>query len=352
MDGTGALHAVFGVDRDGDRRADALEYARLDGGTWSAPQEVVSTLDLADPAQVAVDGDGAVHVLWYGHSGGTAPRTAPTDLLQRVLRGGRWSAPRVLYHEPRPSGMHVRWLTAATDARGGVQVLFAPEGRGFGHLTLRGEAASAPKYLDHDGNMMAFSAPVPGAPLEVAYIGERVSRERPRADNDVFVRSLSPGGDWSESREAYHGPERFSHYPQLVVDGRGVRHLFWLEDTDGSVQPEAVYASTSRDGATWSAPMDVTPAAVRGGVPLRVLAVADASGRIHLLVRYATAERRVQLAYLAVDAGRAVDERTLARASEIGGGEAQLAYDRPHGRVLALWRGADGLYRWSALRAR
>lgn len=352
MDGAGVLHAVFGVDRDGDRRADALEYARLDGGAWSPPQEVVATLDLADPAAVAVDGDGDVHVLWYGHSGGLSTRTTPTDVMQRVLRGGRWSPPRVLYHETARSGMHVRWLAAATDARGDVQLLFAPEGRGLGNITLRSERVGAPTFLDHDGNMMAFSASVPGAPLEVAYIGEQVSREHPRADNDVFVRSLSPGAGWSEARGAYQNPGRFSHYPQVVVDSRGVRHLFWLEDTDGSVQPEAVYASTSREGATWSPPVDVTPAEVRGGVPMRLSAVADASDRIHLLVHYATAERRMQLAYLRIDGGKPVVERTLAAAGQVGPGEAQLAYDRQHGRVLAVWRGADGVYRWSELPAR
>ena len=170
---------------------------------------------------------------------------------------------------------------------------------------------------------------------------------------DVFVRSLSPRGEWSEAREAYYGPERFSHYPQLVFDGRGVRHLIWLEDTNGSVQPEAVYAATSRDGVSWSRPANVTPASVRGGVPLRVFAVADAADRIHLLVRYAAAgDRRVELAYLALDGDRPVAEQMLARGGEIGPGEAQLAYDRRHGRVVAAWRGTDGVYRWSALPAR
>jgi len=345
VDGRGMVHAVFGVDADGDGRPDALQYARLEGGAWSAPQPVATTLSLADAAQVAVDGDGAVHVVWLAHAG-AAPRTSPTEVMHRVLRGGGWSAPRVLYHEANRWGMHVRWLAAATDARGEVRVLFAPEGRGFGHLRLRGGTASEPAFLDHDGNMMAFSASAPGAPLEMAYIGERVSRERPRAANDVFVRPLSARGAWGASTEAYYGPDRFSHYPQLVIDRRGVRHLFWLEDVDGSVNPEAVYASTSADGVTWSRPVDVTPVQVRGGVPLRLFAAIDGTDRIHLLVRYATAgPPRVQLAYFSVAGGRVEAERTLARAGEIGPGEAQLAYDRAHHRLIALWRGGDGVYR-------
>jgi hypothetical protein len=352
VDSAGTLHALFALDRDRDGRADALEYARLDDTTWSAPQSVVETLGLTDPARIAVDGDGDVHVLWYAHSGTAAARDVPTEVVQRVMHGGRWSSPRVLYREPSGSGMNVRWLAAATDASGDVQVLYAPQGRGFGSLSLRGERAGTPRYLDHDGNMMAFSASAAGAPLEVAYIGERVSRERPRAVNDVFVRAMDTNGRWAPSREAYYGPDRYSHYPQLVVDARGVRHLFWLEDTDGSVNPEAVYASQSADGVHWSAPADVTPPSARGGVPLRISAVPDGAGRIHLLLRYATpGVPRTQLTAFTVTAGRASPEHVIARAGEIGPGDAQLAYDARRRRTVALWRAPDGIYRWSTLPA-
>ncbi|HET6230887.1 MAG TPA: hypothetical protein VFE05_12515 [Longimicrobiaceae bacterium] len=350
VDPAGTLHALFALDRDRDGRADALEYARLDDTTWSAPQPVVETLGLTDPARIAVDGDGDVHVLWYAHSGTAAARDVPTELVQRVMHGGRWSSPRVLYREPSGSGMNVRWLAAATDARGDVQVLYAPQGRGFGSLSLCGERAGTPRYLDHDGNMMAFSASAAGAPLEVAYIGERVSRERPRAVNDVFVRAMDTNGRWAPSREAYYGPGRYSHYPQLVVDARGVRHLFWLEDTDGSVNPEAVYASQSADGVHWSPPADVTPPSARGGVPLRISAVPDGAGRIHLLLRYATpGVPRTQLTAFTVIDGRASPEHVIARAGEIGPGDAQLAYDARRRHVVALWRAPDGIYRWSTL---
>ena len=40
----------------------------------------------------------------------------------------------------------------------------------------------------------------PGAPVEVAYISQRVSPERPRAASDVFVRELSADGGWGPAR--------------------------------------------------------------------------------------------------------------------------------------------------------
>jgi hypothetical protein len=348
VDAGGVLHAVFAVDADGDGRADALEYAQMKDGAWSAPEPVVSTMSLADAAQLAVDGDGAVHVLWCGHTGSQAARDVPTELVQRVRIDGRWTAPRVLYREPSRWGMGARWLAAATDSAGDVQVLYAPQGRGFGHLSLRGEHVGPADYLDHDGNMMTFSTSAAGAPLVVAYIGEMVSRERPRAVNDVFVRSLR-GGRWSAKTEAYYGPGRWSHYPQLVIDGRGVQHLFWLEDTNGTVPPEALFHATSPDGVRWSPPRDLTPQALRGGVLFRVAAVPGEGGRIHLLLRHARADgTNAGLYAIDLRGGEPGPARTLAGPGALGPGEAQLVRDPSRHRVIAVWRGHDGIYRSSS----
>jgi len=349
MDARGVLHAVFAVDGDGDHRPDALEYARLEGDAWSAPRAVTPGMSLADAARVAVDGDGAVHVLWYGHTGTLSARDVPTDLLERVLKDGRWSAPRVLYHEPSRWGMGVRWLAAATDAKGEVQVLYAPQGRGFGHLSLRGRRVSGADYLDHDGNMMAWSTGPARAPLEFAYIGEAVSTQRRAAVNDVFVRAPRRGGGWGPRTEAYYGPARYSHYPQLVMDGRGVRHLFWLEDTDGSVQPEALFHSTSADGERWSAPRDLTPPPLRGGVLFRVAAAPGWDGRIHLLLRHSQPDgSRMGLYSITLRDGGATEVEPLAAPGDLGEGEAHLVRDPVRHRVTAVWRGGDGLYHWAS----
>jgi hypothetical protein len=139
---------------------------------------------------------------------------------------------------------------------------------------------------------------------------------------------------------------RYSHYPQLVVDGAGVRHLFWLEDTDGDVFPEAVYHAWSADGLAWSAADDVTPAALRGGVFYRMAAVPGAGGRIHLALRHTRGEGHGDGLYAFSLAGGAASPLvTLAAPGTLGAGDAQLVADPRHGRVLALWRGADGVFR-------
>ena len=344
VDEGGVLHAVFATDRDRDGWADAIDHARMEGGAWSRPERLAASLSLAEAPQVAVDGGGAVQVIWYERAGNGTPREVATEVVRRFLNGGRWSAPDVLYREPHRAGIPGLWLAAARGPGGGVEVLFGAQGKGFGHVTLRGARKSAPAFLDHDGKMPAFAAASAGA-LEVAYVGEAVSPERPTAENDVFVRSLR-GGRWGPRTEAHSLPRRYAHFPQLVVDGRGTRHLFWLEDTNGSVAPEAVFHATSADGARWSAPRDVTPAGLRGGVPMRLGAVAGTDGRIHLAVRHAApGGAGVGLYAFTVRDGVASPAVALAAPGELGPGDTQLVEDARGRRAVALWRGRDGVYR-------
>ncbi|HEX6913383.1 MAG TPA: hypothetical protein VF142_23460 [Longimicrobium sp.] len=345
----GTLHGVFATDQDGDGWSDALAYARLDSAGWSAPEGLAGGAGLAEAPQVALEGDGTVHVLWYGHAGSASLPHVPTELVHRARRGGRWSAPVVLYREPLEAGIPDLSLSAATGPDGAVEVLFQAQGRGIGHLSLRGGRASAPAFLEHDGRMTAFAATAAGRPLELAYIGEAVSTLRPSAENDVFVRPLRSASAFARV-EVHAVPRRHSHHPQLVVDGRGMRHLFWLEDTDGQVFPEALYHATSRDGRAWSAAEDVTPPELRGGVILRAAAVPGARGRIHLAVRHARSMGEPEGFYaFSMGDGAARPLVALAGPGGFGGGDTQLLHDAPHGRVIALWRGADGVYR-SAVR--
>jgi hypothetical protein len=347
MDRAGTLHAVFAVDADGDGWADAVHYARLDSAGWSAPEPLAAGGSLAEAPQVAVEGDGTVHVLWYAHAGTASPPHVPTQLVHRALAAGRWSAPAVLYREPLDAGIPDLSLSAATGPDGAVEVLFQAQGQGIGHLTLHRGRASAPEFMDHDGRMTAFTSAAAGAPLELAYVGEAVSALRPEAENDVFVRPLRARDAFARV-EVHAVPRRYSHYPQLVVDGRGVRHLFWLEDTDGQVFPEALFHATSRDGRGWSAAEDVTPPALRGGVLYRVAAVPGDDGRIHLAVRHTAGQGQPEGLYtFSLRDGAPSPLVTLAAPGRTSGGDAQLVRGARGGRVIALWRGADGVYRWA-----
>jgi hypothetical protein len=344
-DPVGTVHAVFAADEDRDGWADAVHYARLDSAGWSAPHPLAGGGPLAESPQVAVEGDGTVHVVWYEHTGTASPSDVPTQLMHRALRAGRWTAAAVLYREPLPAGIPDLALSAATGPDGAVEVLFQAQGKGIGHLTLHRGRASAPRFLDHDGRMTTFAAAPAGRPLELAYVGEAVSHLRPSAENDVFVRPLRTRRAFARV-EVHSADRRYSHFPQMVIDGGGVRHLFWLEDVDGNVYPEALFHATSRDGQDWTTARDVTPAALRGGILYRGGVVMDAAGRIHVAVRHTRGPGHPDGLYaFSFDDGRPSPVVTLAAPRELGPGDAQLVHD-PHGRrVIALWRGTDGIYR-------
>jgi hypothetical protein len=347
-DGRGTLHAVFSLDRDGDGWGDALAYARLDSAGWSAPAPLAEGGVLAEAPQVAVEGDGTVHVLWFEHSGLASRPEVPTELVHRALRAGRWSAPVVLYREPHPAGMEDRALAAGTGPDGAVEVLFQPAGRGIGRVTLRGGRAGTPEFLDHDGRMITLASTAHGLPLETAYIGEWTSVLRPQAENDVFVRRLPADGGAPAPVEVHSVPGRHSYYPQLLVDGKGVRHLFWLEDTAGELYPEALFYATSRDGQAWSAARDLTPPGLRGGVLYRVSVVMGADGRIHVGVRHVRGQGQPEGFYsFSLADGVASPLVALAPPGALGPGDARLVADAD--RVIALWRGADGVYRSATL---
>ncbi|HSU17164.1 hypothetical protein [Longimicrobium sp.] len=346
VDGAGTLHAVFAADTDHDGWADLLQYARLDSAGWSAPVPLAGGGPLAEAPQLAIGGDGTLHLLWYAHTGTASPPGIPTELMHRALDGGRWSEPRVLYREPLPAGIPDLSLSAATGPDGAVEVLFQAQGRGIGHLTLRGRSASAPEFLDHDGRMTAFASAPAGRPLQLAYIGEAVSPLRPSAENDVFVRPLRSRLAWPDV-EVHSVARRYSHFPQMVEDGDGGWHLFWLEDTDGDVFPEALFHAVSRDGRNWGDAEDVTPAALRGGVFYRAAVVRGAGGRIHVVLRHTRDPGKGDGLYAFTMEGDAPSPlATLAAPGQLGGGDAQLVPDARHGRVIALWRGTDGTVRW------
>ena len=346
--GDGVVHAVFAADQDGDGWGDALRYARLQDGRWSAPERVKEGAGLAEDARLAVDGDGVVHVLWLANLGGAAAQW-PTAVMERRRTATGWAPARVLFREPGTHGMPARSLAAATGPGGVVEVLFPADGRGVGRVRLRGAAASSVAYIPRDGRSLALSAGAPGAPLVATFIAEAVSPRHPRAESDVFAATLR-GGGWGGAAQVHAADRRYSHYPQAVAGAHGARHLVWLEDTDGSVFPEAVFYARSLDGEQWTAARDVTPAALRGGVPLRAAAVLDDRGTVHVVLRATRAGGgRPGLYHFALRGGVPGPLTTLAAPGELGPGSTQAVYDPLRRTVVALWRGVDGVYRTARL---
>ena len=92
--------------------------------------------------------------------------------------------------------------------------------------------------------------------------------------------------------------------------------------------------------------MDVTPAALRGGVLYRGGVVMDAAGRIHVALRHTRGQMDPEGLYaFTFDAAGPSPVVALAAPGQLGPGDVQLVHDPHQQQVIALWRGADGVYR-------
>lgn len=334
--GSGGAHALLTTGPFGEA-ATALYHARLDGGA-------VTRLS-AGPvwfARLAVDGAGNPHALWYEAQG--AERRASV-LLHRAWDGRGWGPARVVRREAGGRGVPIPSLSAAFGCDGALHVAYTT-GTALEHRTWTAAGGwGEPFALAPMGGTPALSrAPCPGA-LHVAWMGTGDAPGPGARVNTLFVRTLRDGR-WESTSRLFGQPGRYSHLPLLMADGAGVLHAVWLQDTDGTPMPEALYHATSRDGAAWSPARDVTPPGVAGALLWGVRGMVDGAGRPRLAIRFSRPERPDfgELRTTRWEGGAWSPPAPLAVGEPLGEGDLLLAPWGAAGAVVA-WRNADGGYR-------
>lgn len=329
----GELHAVFLSDSDDDGRGDRVLYARFDGARWTEPVPLDESRTRSEEARIVVDGDGRVHVLWLEGRHASEPRLL-TDVAHRVFHRGRWSRAETLYHEPSRFGIPHAYLDATTDERGAVHLLHARTDRGFAHRVLDGRRWQSASDDEPGGGYVSWNA---AKTLDYVYVAAQTAAGELRANSDVWYRA--PG---VAPARVYRG-EGYSYEPRLLTDARGVRHVVWREGAR-ALRSERVLHATSIDGAAWSAPREI--AAGLAGAPHALRLAADASGAPHLTFAANTAggPRHFHLR-LDDDAGEAAP---LFPGLPSPAGGLETATDAS-GRLHALWKTGDGIYRHAVL---
>ena len=116
MDASGAIHAVWEDDTPGN---DDIYYAQgRNNGTWSSPQNISNTPGRSGSPQLAVDESGTIHVVWWDFTPGT-----PDIYYARGTSDGTWSTPRNISSTPL-------WSMSpqlAVEGNGAVHVVWAGE---------------------------------------------------------------------------------------------------------------------------------------------------------------------------------------------------------------------------------
>jgi hypothetical protein len=98
---------------------------------------------------------------------------------------------------------------------------------------------------------------------------------------------------WSQPVSVYRDTTQAAYYPTLRVDRRGVRHIIWFEDSDVDLWPENLYYAFSRDGKTWSKPIDLTKNGLKANIIYKDIVV-DRRDQLHLVWEQQSFENRPQ----------------------------------------------------------
>jgi hypothetical protein len=258
--GPDGIYLTWLERRGGDLHA--LRYARWDGGSWSAPGQVMERSGLfvnwADfPAMVVLD-DGTMAAHWLERSG---PRSYDYDVRLAISRDGgtRWSDDVVPHHR---SGVHAEHgFVSLFPAAGDIGVVWL-DGRETVHgdpMTLRfttvtaGGATSDEVVLDGsvcDCCQTSVARTTDG--LVVAYRGRSGDEVR-----DILT-TRQVDGAWTEPRTVHDDgwviPGCPVNGPAIAADGRRVV-VAWFT---GAPPGDRVLAAVSDDGgATFGTPVRI-----------------------------------------------------------------------------------------------
>ena len=173
VDGNGTLHVVWGDDTPG---SSGIYYVRRDSdGTWSSPRNISNNSGYSNIPQLAVDGNGVLHVAWLDDTPGNY------DIYYAWRDSdGTWSSPQNISN----SFGNPFYLQLAVDGSGALYVVWSE---------------SPPGYLD------------------------------------IYYAWRDSDGTWSSPRNISN---RFGHswFPQLAVAGGGAFHVVWSDDILGELE--------------------------------------------------------------------------------------------------------------------
>jgi hypothetical protein len=264
-----------------------LQYARFDGGTWSAPNDIHITSNEIKSISAVVDQHGTLHIVWIesvmGGNGRVFYSYAPAS---NALSVQNWAPPLRI---PIPAGI----VQFRVDSRGVFHILYVNRSEELGVYYVRsedqGQTWSEPLWLDpdilpaHTPDNLNFELDENDGLHAVWFYGALEHGERP--DWVRYSHSLDGGDTWSEPFMIDQYVEGGHHNltnagPVMIVQGQTV-HVIWAGGELGSR-----YHRFSTDaGLTWSPPNPIL--GELHGQAGDGLAI-DGAGRVHYLaqIRY------------------------------------------------------------------
>jgi hypothetical protein len=261
-----------------------LQYARFDGGTWSAPNDIYITSRGIDNMSSVVDQNGTLHIVWTeGTSGPVYYTYAPASSAQLAQN---WA-------QPLRIGIPAGVVRLRIDSKGVFHILYINRTEELGvyyvHSQDQGETWSEPVWLDPDippaytPDSLNFELDENDGLHAVWFYGALERGEV--ADWVRYVHSLDGGETWSVPFMIDRYVEESEHNltvasPRMIVQGQTV-HVIWA----AGELPYRYHRFSTDAGQTWSPPRWIFGAL--HGQAFDGLTI-DGAGRVHFFgqIRY------------------------------------------------------------------
>jgi hypothetical protein len=283
----GYVHSFWTETIESEQRTN-IQYARFDGGTWSAPNDIFMTSRGIENISSVVDQHGTLHIVWTeGSNGVYGPAYYTYAPASNALSVQNWAHPLridipagiVRFRIDSKGVFHIIYINRTEDERGVYYI----------RSTDQGETWSEPIWLDpdilpaHTPDSLNFELDENDGLHAVWFYGA-LDRDG-NADWVRYVHSLDGGETWSSPFMIDQFVEETGHNlasasPVMIVQGQTV-HVIWA----AGVQPYRHHRFSTDAGLTWSAPVQIF--GELQGQAFDGLAV-DGAGRVHFFgqIRY------------------------------------------------------------------
>ncbi len=241
--------------------------AQAEGG-WSQPVLISSNTYLSWFPDIAVDGDGGIHVIYDTSDVPLDRGKVMPGVMYTVYRDGAWSEPNDLHLGRNPGNIFRPAI--AVDRLGDVHWTRSGEGIWYyrAHADTAWSAAAWKRHiLDNGATYMSDVALDSQGIIHVVYekwtlLSEPITRTRGAEVlglTDIFYRRSSDGGrTWSAPFNLSPSEGQGAFRVQIKVDENDVLHVTWDEGWDrlsAYGEPrESVYIRSTDGGHSWSEP--------------------------------------------------------------------------------------------------
>jgi uncharacterized repeat protein (TIGR01451 family) len=250
VDGNELVHVIW---QENPSEHYEIYYAQRTGdGSWTAPRNLSSsTLGWSDSHVMIIDKNSAVHIAWQE----SLPDSSDDIYYIRRDSNGIWSTPLNITNDELAS----HYPQLAIDGNGIVHLIWRDDWFDIRYARRESDGTwstpwtiIAPPYSVSEPRLAVGNDGVVHTTW-VAYTPDEGGIE-------VHYAWRAADGTWSEPQSISHNPDEFEeavHLSHLAVDGTGTVHAIWT--TRLHIATEAfVYYARRPSGSDWSAPRNIS----------------------------------------------------------------------------------------------